>query len=126
VHRLLTALMDIDEVNRRLVEQIAAIDIRYDFGEGPDLVGRRLRDIELKDGPLYEHTHRGRGLLLDRTGRLRNDGWSDRVDLITDSTAAIDVPALLLRPDGHIAWIGEDQQDLETRLARWFGEPVAL
>ena len=126
VHRLLTALMDIDEVNCRLVEQIAAIDIRYDFGEGPDLVGRRLRDIELKDGPLYEHTHRGRGLLLDRTGRLRNDGWSDRVDLITDSTAAIDVPALLLRPDGHIAWIGEDQQDLETRLARWFGEPVAL
>lgn len=125
VHRLLTSLMDIDEVNRRLVEQIAGIGIRYDFGEGPDLVGRRLRDLDLMDGPLYGHTHRGRGLLLDRTGRLGNDGWSDRVDLITDRTAAVDAPALLMRPDGHIAWIGEEQRDLEARLTRWFGEPTA-
>ncbi len=48
--RLLTELMDFDEVNRHLIEKITAIGIRYDFGGGPDLLGRRLRDIEVKQG----------------------------------------------------------------------------
>lgn len=39
-------------------------------------------------------------------------GWSDLVDVITDPTAPLDVPTLLLRPDGHVAWIGEHQHDL--------------
>ncbi|MFD4440217.1 rifampin monooxygenase [Nocardia sp. NPDC058519] len=124
VRRLLTDLMDIDEVNRSLIEKITAIDIRYDFGAGPDLLGRRLPDLDLKQGRLYDHLHQGHGLVLDRTERLTVDGWSDRVDLITDPTAALDVPALLLRPDGHVAWIGEHQQDLNTHLSHWFGEPT--
>jgi 2-polyprenyl-6-methoxyphenol hydroxylase-like FAD-dependent oxidoreductase len=124
LRRLLTELMDIDEVNRRLIEKIAAIDIRYDFGDGPDLLGRRLRDIEVKQGHLYGLLHRGRGLLLDRTARLTVGGWSDRVDHLADPTAVLDVPCVLLRPDGHVAWIGDDQQDLDAHLSRWFGEPV--
>ena len=121
VRRLLTELMDVDEVNRYLIEKITAIGIRYDFGEGPDLLGRRLRDIDVKPGRLYGLLHRGRGLLLDRTERLTVGGWSDRVDYLADATAAVDVPGLLLRPDGHVAWIGADQQDLDDHLARWFG-----
>jgi hypothetical protein len=121
VRRLLTELMDFDEVNRHLIAKITAIDIHYDFGDGPDLLGRRLRDLELKQGTLYEHLHQGRALLLDRTERLTVGGWSDRVDYLADPTAALDVPCLLLRPDGHIAWIGDDQQDLNTHLTRWFG-----
>ncbi|MEU6587420.1 rifampin monooxygenase [Nocardia sp. NPDC046763] len=124
VRRLLTELMDFDQVNRYLIEKITAIDIRYDFGEGPDLLGRRLRDIDLRQGRLYDQLHRGRGLVLDRTERLTIEGWSDRVDLIADPTAALDVPALLLRPDGHVAWIGENQQHLNDHLARWFGKPA--
>ncbi|HEY3503505.1 MAG TPA: rifampin monooxygenase [Actinocatenispora sp.] len=124
VRRLLTELMDFDEVNRRLIEKITAIDIRYDLGEGPDLLGRRLPDIDVQRGHLYDLLHRGRGLLLDRTGRLTVDGWSDRVDHLADPTAALDVPCLLLRPDGHVAWIGADQRDLDDHLARWFGKPA--
>ncbi|KYF69511.1 monooxygenase [Sorangium cellulosum] len=124
VRRLLTELMDFDEVNRYLIEKITAIGIRYDFGEGPDLLGRRLRDIEVKQGNLYSLLHRGRGLLLDRTGRLTVGGWSDRVDHLADPTAVLDVPCVLLRPDGHVAWIGDDQQDLDDHLSRWFGEPA--
>ncbi len=129
VRRLLTELMDFDEVNRYLIEKITAIDIRYDFGgagnaSSPDLLGRRLRDVDLRQGHLYDRLHRGRGLVLDRTERLTVEGWSDRVDLIADPTAALDVPALLLRPDGHVAWIGENQQDLNRHLSRWFGEPA--
>jgi 2-polyprenyl-6-methoxyphenol hydroxylase-like FAD-dependent oxidoreductase len=125
VRRLLTELMDFPEVNRRLIEKITAIDIRYDVGEGPDLLGRRLRDIDLAQGSLYGLLHRGRGMLLDRTGRLTVGGWSDRVDHLADPTAALDASCVLLRPDGHVAWIGDDQQDLDDHLSRWFGEPAA-
>ncbi|MGW5446158.1 rifampin monooxygenase [Streptomyces asiaticus] len=124
LRRLLTELMDFDEVNRYLIEKITAIGIRYDFGEGPDLLGRRLPDIDVRHGRLYDLLHRGRGLLLDRTQRLTTGGWSDRVDYLADPTAALDVPCLLLRPDGHVAWIGDDQQDLDDHLSRWFGTPA--
>ncbi|WP_207928813.1 rifampin monooxygenase [Actinomadura sp. 6K520] len=124
VRRLLTELMDFDEVNRHLTEKVTAIGIRYDFGEGPDLLGRRLRDIDVKQGRLYGLLHRGRGLLLDRTERLTVGGWADRVDHLADPTAALDVPCVLLRPDGHVAWIGDDQRDLDDHLSRWFGDAL--
>ncbi|MGW4295526.1 rifampin monooxygenase [Micromonospora chersina] len=124
VRRLLTELMDFEEVNRHLLEKITAIGIRYDFGAGPDLLGRRLPDIDLKEGRLYGLLRRGRGLLLDRTGRLTVGGWSDRVDHLADPTAALDAPCVLLRPDGHVAWIGDDQRDLDDHLSRWFGRPT--
>ncbi len=70
VRRLVSELMDFEEVNRYLIEKITAIGVRYDFGEGPGLLGRRLRDVGLKRGRLYELMRGGRGLLLDQTGRL--------------------------------------------------------
>ncbi|MFF8864087.1 rifampin monooxygenase [Streptomyces sp. NPDC015139] len=124
VRRLLTELMDLDEVNRRLIEKITAVGVRYDFGDGPDLLGRRLRDIDVARGRLYDLLRHGRGLLLDRTGRLTPGGWSDRVDHLADPTAALDVPCVLLRPDGHVAWIGDEQRDLDGQLRRWFGRPA--
>ncbi|MEV4551079.1 rifampin monooxygenase [Nonomuraea wenchangensis] len=125
VRRLLTELMDFDEVNCHLTEKITAIAIRYDFGPGPDLLGRRLPDLDVEQGHLYGLLHHGRGLLLDRTGHLTADGWSDRVDHLADPSAALDVPCVLLRPDGHVAWIGDNQQDLNDHLSRWFGKPAA-
>ncbi|MFF4700769.1 rifampin monooxygenase [Streptomyces chattanoogensis] len=121
VRRLLSELMDFDEVNRYLIEKITAIGVRYDFGEGHELLGRRLRDVQLKQGRLYELMHGGRGLLLDQTGRLSVEGWADRVDHVVDVSEELDVPAVLLRPDGHVAWVGEEQQDLLARLPQWFG-----
>jgi 2-polyprenyl-6-methoxyphenol hydroxylase-like FAD-dependent oxidoreductase len=122
VRRLLTELMDFDEVNRYLIEKITAINIRYDFGEGPDLVGRRLPDLPLRQGRLYDRLHHGRGLLLDRTERLSVAPWSDRVDHLADPAAPL--PAVLLRPDGHVAWLGENQPELNHHLTHWFGDPT--
>ena len=124
VRRLLSELMDFEEVNRYLIEKITAIGVRYDFGHGDELLGRRLRDVRLKQGRLYERMHAGRGLLLDQTGGLSVARWADRLDHVVDVSEELDVPAVLLRPDGHVAWIGEDQQDLLSQLPRWFGAPV--
>jgi 2-polyprenyl-6-methoxyphenol hydroxylase-like FAD-dependent oxidoreductase len=125
VRRLVSELMDFEEVNRYLIEKITAIGVRYDFGEGHELLGRRMRDVELKRGRLYELMHGGRGLLLDQTGRLSVAGWADRVDHVVDVSEELDVPAVLLRPDGHVAWVGEDQQDLLGQLPKWFGAAVS-
>ncbi|MFB6768325.1 rifampin monooxygenase [Streptomyces sp. NPDC056337] len=121
VRRLLAELARFEDVSRHLTEKVTALNIRYDLGAGHELVGRRMRDAELRQGRLYELTRTGRGLLLDRTGRLSVTGWSDRVDHVVDAGAKLEVPAMLLRPDGHVAWAGDDQQDLLDRLPRWFG-----
>ena len=121
MRRLLTELVGFEVVNRHLTEKIIATSIRYDVGEGHQLLGRRLRDVPLGRGRLYELLHDGRGLLLDRTGRLSVAGWADRVDHVVAAGAEPDVPAALLRPDGHVVWVGEDQEDLLDRLPRWFG-----
>jgi 2-polyprenyl-6-methoxyphenol hydroxylase-like FAD-dependent oxidoreductase len=103
---LFTRLLDFAEVNRYVTELITATEVRYDLGEGHELLGRRMRDIGLKRGRLYELTHGGRGL---------------RVDHVVDVSEELDVPAVLLRPDGHVAWAGDDQQELVAHLERWFG-----
>lgn len=123
LRELFTKLMDFEEVNRYVTGMITAVDVRYDFGEGHELLGRRMRDVQLKRGRLYELMHEGRGLLLDQTGRLSVAGWADRIDHVVDVSEELDVPAVLLRPDGHVAWAGEDQQELVDGLTRWFGAP---
>ena len=121
VRQLLSDLMDLDVVNRRVIEMITAIGVRYDFGDDRPIVGRRLRDIAVGRGRLYEHMRTGRGLLLDTTGRLSVAGWADRVDHVIGDGDQLDAAAALLRPDGHVVWLGEEQPELTKELRRWFG-----
>ncbi|MCU1421223.1 MAG: monooxygenase, FAD-binding [Microbacteriaceae bacterium] len=113
VRQVLEQLMGFDDANRFLIEKVTGIGIRYDFGSDDPRIGRRQRDLPVGDGHLYGLMHAGRGLLL---GDLSSEGWRDRVDRV-----ALDVPPTLLRPDGHIAWIGDTQPGLDAALERWFG-----
>ncbi|MFE1760545.1 FAD-dependent monooxygenase [Streptomyces sp. NPDC059513] len=71
LRELFARLLDFEEVNAYMTGMITAVDIRYDLGEGHELLGRRLRDVRLeRGGRLYELMHRGHGLLLDGTGAL--------------------------------------------------------
>ncbi len=134
VRRLLTELIGLVEVNRFLVEKVTALGVRYDLGGGHALVGRRMPDVRLGRGRLYELMQTGRGLLLDTTGTRSVEGWDDRVDRVVDRPVdpadpsgtrdPIGAAAVLLRPDGHVVWAGEDQAALTAATERWFGAPV--
>ncbi|MFF3098913.1 rifampin monooxygenase [Streptomyces cyaneofuscatus] len=126
LREMFAKLMDFEEVNRYVTGMITAVDVRYDLGKGHELLGRRLRDLPLGQGRLYELMHGGRGLLLDRTGALSVAGREDRVDHVADVPEELDPPAVLLRPDGHVAWAGEEQKELDGALRRWFGAPVPV
>ena len=128
LRRLMAELLDLEGVNRYVIEKLTAINVRYDLGGGHDLVGRRLRDLPVGgDDRLYGLMHEGRGLLLDRTGRLSIQGWADRVDHVVDprgrAGGGLDAPAALLRPDGHVAWVCDGRDSLADALRRWFGDP---
>ncbi|WP_061297688.1 rifampin monooxygenase [Herbidospora cretacea] len=118
VRHVLSELMDFENVARFLLEKVTAIGVRYDLGDGHELVGRRMRN----HGDLYASMRDGRGLLVDPTGRLSAEGWADRVGRVSEE---VGVPAALLRPDGHVAWVGDSQDDLTGQLTRWFGEPAS-
>jgi 3-(3-hydroxy-phenyl)propionate hydroxylase len=129
-------------VNRELAMMITALDVRYPVG-GPahPLLGLRAPDVDLTTatGPvrLYDLLHAARPVLLDLAGDGGDavaDGWADRVDVVAASAVdpvwtvpvAGEVPApraLLVRPDGHIAWVGrtDDPGSLRTALCRWCG-----
>ncbi len=121
VRSLLTELAAYDGVHRHLVEKVTRTGTRYDLGSGHPLVGRRLPDLGLGHGTLYDLTHEARGLLLDPAGTHTVDGWDDRVDHVTEPCPGLEVDAALMRPDCHVAWVAGDGPGLPDALARWFG-----
>jgi 2-polyprenyl-6-methoxyphenol hydroxylase-like FAD-dependent oxidoreductase len=134
-------LMEMDEPRKHLAARLAGLDIRYDLGEGHPLLGRRMPDLDLvtPDGPLRVFTllHEARPVLLNlgKPGSFDVTPWADRVQLIdAKCTGPWELPALgpvtaptavLIRPDGHVAWVGHGtDQGLADALATWFGPPA--
>ncbi len=130
-----------DEPRRRLAATMSGLDIRYDFGDGHPLLGHRMPDLDLTtaDGPQRAFTllHAARPVLLNLggPGALNIDPWADRVRLVDAACAgpwrlpavgAVDAPAaVLIRPDGHVAWAGDSSQaGLADALTTWFGPPM--
>jgi 3-(3-hydroxy-phenyl)propionate hydroxylase len=135
-------LLGMDEPRKRFGAMMSGLDIHYDLGEGHPLLGRRMPDLDLvtAGGPLRVFTllHQARPVLLNlgEPGGLDITPWADRVRL-TDATFAgpwelpvlgtVAAPAaVLIRPDGYVAWAGElTDPGLPDALTTWFGPPMA-
>jgi 2-polyprenyl-6-methoxyphenol hydroxylase-like FAD-dependent oxidoreductase len=137
----MSELLGMDEPRRRLAAMITGLDIHYDLGEGHPLLGRRMPDLELvtADGRLRVFTllHGARPVLLNfgEPGCLDITAWGDRVQRVDAEDVgtwelpvlgAVTAPAaVLIRPDGYVAWVGDETgRGLADALTTWFGPPA--
>ena len=135
---IVTELLGMDEPRKRIAGMVSGLDIHYDLGEGHPLLGRRMPDLDLvtADGRLrvFEQLHDAKPVLLNlgKPGGLDIAPWADRVQLIDAEydgpwelpvLGAVTPPAaVLVRPDGHVAWVGDGTQlGLSDALTTWFG-----
>jgi 3-(3-hydroxy-phenyl)propionate hydroxylase len=139
----MSELLSMDEPRKRFAARMSGLDIHYDLGDGHPLLGRRMPDLDLvtANGSLRVFTllHDARPVLLNlgEPGACDITPWADRVQRF-DATydGAWELPAIgvvtaptavLIRPDGYVAWVGAGtQQGLVDALTTWFGAPHAI
>jgi len=138
----MTELLGMEEPRKRIAGMMSGLDIHYDLGEGHPLLGRRMPDLDLHtaDGPTRVFTllHEARPLLLElgEPGGFDISPWGDRVRTVEARyDGVLELPvigsvatpaAVLVRPDGHVAWAGElGDPELPRALSTWFGAAAA-
>jgi 3-(3-hydroxy-phenyl)propionate hydroxylase len=139
---IVSELVQSNEVRRRLTSETSGLDVHYDLGEGHPLLGRRMPDLDLvtDNGPLRVFTllHQARPVLLNlgELGGFNISPWADRVPMVEakyvgtwelPAIGAVTAPsAVLIRPDGYVAWVGDGAQSgFVNGLTTWFGPPAA-
>ncbi|HEY0745203.1 MAG TPA: FAD-dependent monooxygenase [Steroidobacteraceae bacterium] len=139
---IMSEVLSMDEPRRRLAAEISGLGVHYDLGEGHPLLGRRMPDLDLNSaaGPLrvFSLLHDAKAVLLNlgEPGGFDITAWADRVQLIDaeyvgkwelPALGAVAAPtAVLIRPDGYVAWVGDlSQLGLADALSTWFGVPTA-
>jgi 2-polyprenyl-6-methoxyphenol hydroxylase-like FAD-dependent oxidoreductase len=142
VRETVSELLTMDEPRKRYAGMMSGLDVHYDLGAGHPLLGRRMPDLDLAaaSGPqrVFTLLHDARPVLLDLggPGALDITPWADRVRRIEARYAgrwelpvlgAVPAPAaVLIRPDGYVAWVGDGtDQGLRAALTTWFGPPAA-
>jgi 3-(3-hydroxy-phenyl)propionate hydroxylase len=135
-------LVNLDEARRALAAEMSGLGIHYDLGPGHPLLGRRMPDLDVitANGPrrVFTLLHHARPVLLNlgEPGTFDITPWAHRVQLIDaryvgtwelPSIGAVTAPAtMLIRPDGYVAWVGDETQiGLTDALTTWFGPPAA-
>jgi 3-(3-hydroxy-phenyl)propionate hydroxylase len=139
---IVTEFLGMDEPRRALAAEMTGLGVHYDLGLGHPLLGRRMLDLDLvtANGPLRVFTllRAARPVLLNfgEPGSVAITPWRDRV-LVVDAKyhgtwelpalGAVTAPtAVLIRPDGYVAWVGDATQlGLVDALTTWFGPPAA-
>jgi len=138
----MSELLGMDAPRRKFAAMMSGLDINYDLGEGHKLLGRRMPDLDLltADGPrrVFTLLHDARPVLLNlgEPGSFDITPWMGRVkpiDAKCDGVwelpvlGAVPAPtAVLIRPDGYVAWVGEQADPgLADALTAWFGSPGA-
>lgn len=136
----ISELLDFEGPRTKLAGLLSGLDVCYDLGEGHPLLGRRMPDLDLAtaDGPrrVFELLHDARPVLLvlGELGGVDITPWADRVPKVDATcTGPWELPvmgpvvapdAVLIRPDGHVAWVGDGTPNgLVETLTHWFGPP---
>jgi 2-polyprenyl-6-methoxyphenol hydroxylase-like FAD-dependent oxidoreductase len=136
-------LLSMDEPRRRFAAMLSGLDIWYDLGDGHPLLGRRMPDLDLvtADGPrrVFALLHDARPVLLNlgEPGAFDVAPWADRVRMVDARYEGVwelpvlgeisAPPAVVIRPDGHVAWVGDEtDRGLPDTLTTWFGPPIAM
>jgi 3-(3-hydroxy-phenyl)propionate hydroxylase len=134
-------LLSMDEPRKRMAAEMSGLAVHYDLGDGHPLLGRRMPDLDVvtANGTLrvFRLLHDARPVLLNlgKPGGLDITAWSDRVRSIDASYGGVwELPAIgvvaapaavLIRPDGYVAWVGDESgTGLAEALTKWFGPPV--
>lgn len=142
VRDTMSELLRMDEPSRRFAAMMSGLDIHYDLGDGHPLVGRRMPDLDLvtEGGPLrvFALLHDARPVLLNlgEPGGFDIAPWADRVRVVDAQydgvwelpvLGVVSAPtAVLIRPDGHVAWVGDHHSvGLADTLTTWFGAATA-
>jgi 3-(3-hydroxy-phenyl)propionate hydroxylase len=138
----LSELLSMDEPRKRFAAMVSGLGIRYDLGKGHPLLGRRMPDLDLvtPNGALrvFVLLHEARPVLLNlaEPGGFDITPWADRVQRVDaqyidtwelPALGTVSAPtAVLIRPDGYVAWVGDrTQRGLADALTTWFGPPAA-
>jgi 3-(3-hydroxy-phenyl)propionate hydroxylase len=142
LREIVLEFVSMEEPRKRIAAEMSGLGIHYDLGEGHPLLGRRMPDLDLVTlgGPMRVFTllQNARPLLLNLGGPDTFDitPWSDRIKLVyakydgpweLPALGSVSAPtAVLIRPDGYVAWVGDrTQPDLTDALTTWFGPPAA-
>jgi 3-(3-hydroxy-phenyl)propionate hydroxylase len=138
----MSKLLGMDEPRKRIAAEMSGLDIHYDLGEGHELLGRRMPDLDLltANGPrrVFTLLHDARPVLLNlgKPGGFDVTPWAGRVKLVDAKYDGVwELPvlgvvpaprAVLIRPDGYVAWVGDvTEPGLADALSSWFGPPAA-
>jgi 2-polyprenyl-6-methoxyphenol hydroxylase-like FAD-dependent oxidoreductase len=138
LHEKMSELLKMDEPRKRYAGMMSGLDVHYDLGAGHPLLGRRMPDLDLviESGPqrVFTLLHAARPVLLNlgEPGALDLGPWADRVQRIDARYAGVwELPvlgevsaptAVLIRPDGYVAWVGDGtDRGLRGALSAWFG-----
>jgi 2-polyprenyl-6-methoxyphenol hydroxylase-like FAD-dependent oxidoreductase len=136
-------LLRLDEPRKQVAAELTGLSIRYDLGEGHALLGRRMPDLDLITAKgrlrLFTLLHDGRPVLLNlgEPGIFNLTQWASRVQLVDANyggtweipvIGAVAPPAaMLIRPDGYVAWVGDETRlGLVDALTEWFGPPAIV